>query len=474
MITVVIPTLNEARNVANVVRFVSRHPGVTEVLVIDDGSIDATLEAARAAGARVATSTLLGKGASLQDGVRMACNPLIVCLDGDMLGFPNSLIEDLTRPLISGAANFCKAKFRRSGGRVTTLTANPLLEIFFPELRHYAQPLGGIFSARKSTLERIKLETDYGVDLGMLIDLTMQGELMAEVDVGTIGHDSQPLQALSAMASQVARTILSRAARFGRLGKHQLMEFEETDRQERTDLRCILPCIRDASGLVLIDMDGTILRDRFIVQLANATGRQRELSRFLDNRSMSPLDRSRAIANIFEDVHQETFVTTARQMELQIGVVETIRQLRKLNYAVGIITDSFQIAAETIRRRVFADFTVAHTLQFSGGFASGRMTFCSLMHSETGCHRHAICKKSAMLNLCRAIGMSLDQVIAIGDSPNDDCMLEAAGTSIAFQPKAESTRRAAQHVVNGHFSDILRLICTSDSVGKFRCATKSA
>jgi glycosyltransferase involved in cell wall biosynthesis len=67
MISVIIPVLNESPTVASVVAFARRSPGVSEVIVVDDGSIDGTPEEARQAGARVVTSTLLGKGASMED-----------------------------------------------------------------------------------------------------------------------------------------------------------------------------------------------------------------------------------------------------------------------------------------------------------------------------------------------------------------------------------------------------------------------
>ena len=68
MISVVVPVLNESPTVASVVQFARQSPCVAEVIVVDDGSIDGTPELAAQAGARVVTSTLLGKGASMEDG----------------------------------------------------------------------------------------------------------------------------------------------------------------------------------------------------------------------------------------------------------------------------------------------------------------------------------------------------------------------------------------------------------------------
>ena len=79
----VVPALNEARTIASVVRFALKDPEVAEVIVIDDGSVDGTPELAREAGARVVTSSLLGKGASMEEGVEAARHEYIVYLDGE-------------------------------------------------------------------------------------------------------------------------------------------------------------------------------------------------------------------------------------------------------------------------------------------------------------------------------------------------------------------------------------------------------
>ncbi len=115
-ITVVIPVLNESRTVARVVKFAKKAPLVGEVLVIDDGSIDGTDESAKAAGATVITSSFLGKGASMEDGLQAARFEFVLYLDGDLRRLRRDLVQLMTQPLIDGTADFVKARFARSGG----------------------------------------------------------------------------------------------------------------------------------------------------------------------------------------------------------------------------------------------------------------------------------------------------------------------------------------------------------------------
>ena len=91
---------------------------VTEVIVVDDGSLDDTPRLAVEAGARVITSTLLGKGASMEDGLWAAQNEIVAYLDGDLSGLRDALLEELTLPILEGPRRFRESRFltpRRPG-----------------------------------------------------------------------------------------------------------------------------------------------------------------------------------------------------------------------------------------------------------------------------------------------------------------------------------------------------------------------
>ncbi len=455
MISVVIPVLNESATVADVVRLAWRDPDVSEVLVVDDGSIDGTPDAAREAGAVVLTSTLLGKGASMEDGMRAATQELVVYLDGDLHGLSEDLIARLKAPLLSDQADFVKARFTRTAGRVTTLTARPLLRLFFPELAHFEQPLGGIMAARRSLLQRLTFETDYGVDVGLLIDAAVQGARLVEVDVGHIEHDSHPLELLGDMAAQVVRTIMARAARHGRLKGSHLLEVQEIERHMEAEIGIALQKFEAVEKLALFDMDGVLLDGRYVVELARQTAMSGALSQYLDNLKMDPGERTRAIAALFTGVPRTIFEQVARDMPLQAGARQLVLELRKRGYRVCIVTDSFQVAAEIVRRRVFADFAFANLMRFQQGKATGRVTLSPAMIHPRGCPLHVSCKVNVLHHLTERLGLGREQILAVGDGENDICMLRAAGCSFAFRPKSDAVRAAAQRVLDGQLDDIL-------------------
>lgn len=457
-VTVIIPVLNESNTVASVVEFAWRDSRVNEVIVIDDGSIDGTPELASAAGATVITSTMLGKGGSMEDGMRMAKNETLLYLDGDLTGLAADLIQKMTDPILSGSADFAKARFTRSAGRVTCLTARPLLRTYFPEIVSFEQPLGGIISVRRSLVQNFRFENDYGVDIGLLIDAAMNKARLIEVDIGHIDHDSQPLHVLEEMATQVARTVFDRASAYGRFRYSFIRQVQETERHQRVNLSSILQRIPKCEQLALFDMDGVLLNGRFIVELARRTEKTAALSEFLDRFDMNPQERARRIASIFAGIPKEVFYQVAREIPLMPGAIDTVVRLRKAGFRVGIVTDSFYAAAETVRRRVFADFCFSNLMRFKNEKASGRVTLAPGMVHPRGCKVHKHCKVNVMLHLIEKMEITPERVLAVGDGENDICMLQAAGLSIAFEPKTENVRAAAQHVFDKDLTRVLSVV----------------
>lgn len=435
--TVVIPALNEARRIADVVAYALADPATSEVIVVDDSSIDDTVRLAREAGARVLTSTMLGKGASMRDGVDTAKEDLLVYLDGDLSGLRPGIVTDLCRPLLVNEADFVKARFGRGGGRVTELTAKPMLRVFFPEVAQFAQPLGGIIAARRSLLRSLNFEGGYGVDVGLLLDAQRAGARLAEVDIGSIEHDSQPLLDLTLMANEVSRVIYSRARAAGRLHVEQIIAMYESQRQATAELDYILTRRRGRSRVLLLDMDGTVTTSRFAVELARATGREAELMQLLDQPGDDAATRSDRIAALFRFVHQTEFERVAHRLELRPGAIEFVNRMRRAGFMVGLLSDSYFVAADIVRRRLFADFALAHTLQFDAEVCSGQLRLNAAFLAREGDPGPAICKSHVLRRLREdPTEPRVAECWALGDNLNDLGLLRAADRAFVIDPKS--------------------------------------
>ncbi|MEU7168473.1 glucosyl-3-phosphoglycerate synthase [Streptomyces morookaense] len=250
-VSVVLPALNEEATVGAIVTAIREGlmteavPLVDELVVLDSGSTDRTGEVAAAAGARVVhrdavlprLPALPGKGEVLWRSLLVTGGDVVCFVDADLRDFSASFVSGIVGPLLTDPeVQFVKAMYDRPlgeapgrGGRVTELVARPLLNLHWPQLAGFVQPLGGEYAARRSLLERLPFPVGYGVELGLLVDAlhTVGLDALAQVDVGVRRHRHQDEQALGRMAAAIYRTAQLRLAR-GHLVRPALTQFERT------------------------------------------------------------------------------------------------------------------------------------------------------------------------------------------------------------------------------------------------------
>ncbi|WP_167175901.1 glucosyl-3-phosphoglycerate synthase [Saccharomonospora amisosensis] len=243
-VSVVIPARDEEATVGEIVRtirtsLVERHRLVDEVVVVDSRSRDATAAVAAGAGATVVAQDavlhplpgLTGKGEALWKGLAATTGDLVVFVDGDLYDFTADYVTGLLGPLLTNAdVDYVKGFYHRpflgegrtdadGGGRVTELVARPLLNMYWPELSGFVQPLAGEYAGRREVLESIPFVAHYGVEVAHLIDLLeCRGlDALAQVDLGIRTHRHQSTRALGRMAGQIILTIMERLDGYGRL-----------------------------------------------------------------------------------------------------------------------------------------------------------------------------------------------------------------------------------------------------------------
>ncbi len=228
-----IPAHNEAGTIGDVVTLVRNRliatGEVQDVVVVDDRSTDGTGDIARRAGARVIESETwcsvnggsIGKGDAIWTSIAACTTDLIGWLDGDVSSFDvghiaamfQALRDEASLQLVKGAFDRRDSEGRVAEGRLTALTARPLLSFFYPEIVDLHEPLGGIYAMRTETAQDLSLDPDYGVDIGIVIDVVevFGRDAVVEVPMGPLHHRSRSLEDLKGSAAMVARAILSRA-----------------------------------------------------------------------------------------------------------------------------------------------------------------------------------------------------------------------------------------------------------------------
>lgn len=429
MITVIIPALNEEKTVGHVVRLAQRSPHVKQVIVVDDKSLDQTVKTAKEAGAEVITSTRLGKGASMKDGVFHATEPIVAFLDADITTYPQNVVSLLTQPVIQDRADFCKSCFSRQAGRVTELVAKPLLSILYPGFPVFWQPLSGMIAGKKELFKKIEFEEGYGVDIGILIDMYQAGARIEEVSIGHIENDMQSLEQLGKMSREVAGVILKKSKHSGE-NTYETLEYIQLIR-EQMDF-AVRESAKKLKKIAIFDMDNTLLRSSFIHTAAERFGFKKELIEIISTQA-NPFIRTKQIARLLKGKNISELLKTVDEIPVTPHTQEIIGLLKENGFIVGLISDSYDCIVNHLRNRFSFDFSLGNELEFSKSVATGEVKIPSfiLPHENSLCS-HEYCKTHTLTHICRRFDVPVSDTLAIGDGENDICIIKKAGIGVSF------------------------------------------
>jgi glycosyltransferase involved in cell wall biosynthesis len=290
-ISLALPALNEEETVGTVIETIKttlmdKFHLLDEIVLIDSTSSDTTREIARKMGIPVYIHQELlreygprrGKGEALWKSLLVTKGDIVVWIDTDIVNIHPRFVYGVLGPLlVNPRLQLVKGFYQRplksedrlqsaAGGRVTELTARPMINLFYPELSGIIQPLAGEYGGRRKALEQISFSSGYGVEIGMVIEMFEKFGLegIGQVDLLERIHHNQTLEALSKMSFVIMQTILRRLEhRYGRplledvnksmklihyANKNYFLEVEELPEMERPPM-VELPEYRAARGL---------------------------------------------------------------------------------------------------------------------------------------------------------------------------------------------------------------------------------
>jgi len=242
-ISLCLPTLNEEKTIAKEIiimtsELISRYPLIDEIVVIDSGSTDKTMEIASNYGADVYKADDIlpqlekfkGKGENLWKALYITKGDIIVYLDADIKNIHHRFVYALVGPLLLfDNIKYTKAYYDRpittdkiktrptGGGRVTELLIRPLFSLFFPELTQILQPLSGEYAGYRELFDKIPFPIGYGIETSIILDIYEKWglDVIAQVDLEKRIHRNQDNKSLGKMSFVILKTFCKRLEKLG-------------------------------------------------------------------------------------------------------------------------------------------------------------------------------------------------------------------------------------------------------------------
>ncbi len=442
MISIVIPVLNEGATIRQVIKTIKKTSQQIEIIVVDDNSTDNTVAEAMKEDVRVITSSQRGKGISMREGMMAAKGDIIAYVDGDITTYPDNIVDILTIPIEKDEADFVKSYFERQAGRVTQLVAKPLLSILFPDLAHFQQPLSGMIAARKSLLTKVQFENDYGVDIGLLIDIHLMGARIVEANIGRLENAMQTWEQLSKMSREVSRTILKKAENIPSENLETLGNINVIREQMEYS---ILESIEKMEKMVIFNLDHAVFTQDYLYWAAIAFD---EEAAYLQIQAtvQDPVERLEKITALFEHRNLAELLEVADAIPIIPGIEGVVKELKRRGYVCGLVTDAYGCVARHIKNKLGMDFVFSNKIQLVNSVSTGKFTVGEYFMREQ------VYDKSQLLTyISKEYGIATQNIIYVGDGKQDEQLLIKAGIGVAFCPQYQraAVEKIADKIITG-------------------------
>jgi HAD superfamily phosphoserine phosphatase-like hydrolase len=430
----IIPAYNEGKTVAHVVREVLGCPDLGEVLVVDDGSQDDTKAVlSEFAGDKrfhhIRHEKNKGKGVALRTGLKKAKNEAILFLDADLKNITTRKINRIIKPVLNDEVDLSRARFQRKRGRVTEIAVKPMMRILFPD-QSFDQPITGQICGKKSFFETINFNTDWGVDIGILLDAIEAGQRIQEVDIGKLEHKAHTDQELSVMAQQVLETLIRKAGLIQH--KYKLIIFTLDD--------TIIP--RDSMQFVLkklgLSQEMMIIRDG------------------LENGTITYPEYLLAAAELFKRKTIEEIEKACDLIKLEPYTLEVLQALKHRKFNVAIVTPSFSPIVSILAKKLgVTNYDCVELSISKQGAITGQITTRSKQHWLTRDIESAMIESTK--RVIRKANVGLPETVIVASTVRALPIFQRVGLGLAYRPKNKELKMTADKTITV-LAEVLALV----------------
>ena len=212
--------------------------------------------------------------------------------------------------------------------------------------------------------------------------------------------------------------------------------------------------------LVVFDLDNVIIDGEAIDEIGKLANVEEDIAAITEKAMQGEIDFETSIKDrvqLLEGTSIEDIEKVADDLPLMNGACKTIECLKEKDVDVAIISGSFDVVAEKVKEKLGIDTVYTNSFTVEDGKLTGEVTGPLVSGS----------KLDVLKDHVEKAGISLEEVVAVGDGANDISMIESAGCGIAFNAK-DSVKEIADVVVDEKdltkvLDEILNQLTTEDT-----------
>tara|TARA_B110001452_G_C15241245_1_gene429783 strand:- start:5324 stop:6535 length:1212 start_codon:yes stop_codon:yes gene_type:complete len=213
---------------------------------------------------------------------------------------------------------------------------------------------------------------------------------------------------------------------------------------------------RRSRQLVVFDMDSTLIDAEVIDELAVEAGVGGQVAAITEAAMRGEVDFKQSFVQrvaLLEGLSEGVLQTVAKRLRLNDGAEYLLKSLKQLGFKTAIVSGGFTFFARHLQKQLGVDYVYANELDVVKGVVTGNVVG-EIIDGQR--------KAEILVEIANKLGLSLEQVIAVGDGANDLAMLNIAGLGIAFRAKPLVKASAKQAISNVGLDGILYLLGYSD------------
>lgn len=214
---------------------------------------------------------------------------------------------------------------------------------------------------------------------------------------------------------------------------------------------------RTRRRLVVFDMDSTIVDGEVIDELAKAAGVEAHVSALTERAMKGELEFKEALrerVRMLRGLDVSTLNYIAKSLRLNPGAEDLVISLKEMGFKVALISGGFTFFTDKLKRDLGFDHAFANELVVVDGKLTGEVKE-PIVDAER--------KSEIMKELAALEGLSLDEVVAVGDGANDRIMIKDAGLGIAFNAKDVLKGVAAGSLGKSHIRGLLHALGATET-----------